>query len=53
MKVNLAIRILILFAGVGIVAASIPLHPEVANSQSANSALWGNFLLKATLKATK
>lgn len=47
------IRILILFAGVGIVAASIPLHPEAADSQSVNPTLWGNFPVKATLKATK
>lgn len=48
MKVNLLIRIFVLFASVGAIAASIPLHPEAANSQSV---FWGNLPVKTTLKA--
>ncbi len=52
MPANLTVRVLILFAAVGVMALIMPINPESAHSQSVirdNS--WGDLPLKVTLKA--
>jgi len=52
MQVNLTIRVLPLFAAVGAVALSIPVHSEAAHNQSVTPAnRWGRLPFTVTLKA--